>query len=172
MIVSLTGFMGCGKSSVGVTLQTLLCCNLIDLDTYIEQKAGMSIPEIFSTKGEPAFRQMELDSLKEIVSATPEDETLILSLGGGTIMTPECTEIVKEHTVCIYLQATIDTLVSTLTGYESGRPMLSGATDLRKRIEDLMEKRADVYKTTAHHIVNIDNISYEDTAKEIAGLIR
>lgn len=163
--------MGCGKSSVGKTLQALLDCSLIDLDTYIEQKAGITIPEIFKNEGEPVFRQMELDSLKEIVAAADNSNTVILSLGGGTIMTPECARIVRENTTCIYLQATIDTLVSTLTGYESGRPMLSGTSDLRTRIEDLMAKRADVYKTTAHHIVNIDNVSYEDTAKEIAGLV-
>lgn len=170
MIISLTGFMGCGKSSVGKTLRTLLSCNLLDLDTYIEEKAGKTIPEIFKEEGEPAFRQMELDSLKEICDNAKEDEDIILSLGGGAVMTPECAAIVHEKTACVYLRATIDTLVSTLTGYESGRPMLSGATDLRTRIEELMQKRAAVYEQTAHYIVDIDGISYEDTSKEIASL--
>lgn len=173
MIISLTGFMGCGKSSVGKELQALLCCNLIDLDTYIEEKEGKKIPEIFAEQGEPAFRKMELDCLSEIVNAHDPKDFVILSLGGGTIMTPACAEIVKASTTCIYLQAQIETLVSVLTGGEvEKRPMLSGATDVRKRIEDLMQKRADVYKTTAHHIVDIENLSYAEIASKIADLIR
>jgi len=172
MIISLTGFMGCGKSSVGKTLQTLLNCNLIDLDDYIETKQDKKITDIFAEDGEPAFRQMELDSLKEIVESVSPTEDVILSLGGGTIMTPACAEIVKESTTCIYLRATIDTLVATLTGYESNRPMLSGDQDLRTKIESLMAKRADVYSTTAHYIVDIDGVSYEDTSKEIVSLVK
>ena len=60
--------MGCGKSSVGRELSALLCWSYADLDAVIEEKAGRSIPEIFASDGEAAFRQMELDSLKDLVS--------------------------------------------------------------------------------------------------------
>ena len=60
--------MGCGKSSVGRKLSALLCWSYADLDAVIEGKAGCSIPEIFSSEGEAAFRQMELDALKDLVS--------------------------------------------------------------------------------------------------------
>ena len=59
--------MGCGKSSVGRRLSQLLCCPFMDLDDVIVESAGRSIPEIFATEGEPAFRQMELEALKEMV---------------------------------------------------------------------------------------------------------
>ena len=59
--------MGCGKSSVGRELSELLCCPFMDLDDAIVESAGRSIPEIFATEGEPAFRQMELEALKEMV---------------------------------------------------------------------------------------------------------
>ena len=67
MIISLIGFMGCGKSSVGRRLSELLCCPFMDLDAVIEEQTGRSIPEIFATDGEAAFRQMELDTLTTIV---------------------------------------------------------------------------------------------------------
>ena len=56
--------MGCGKSSVGRELARLLCCPFMDLDEVIEERSGRSIPEIFATDGEAAFRQMELKYLK------------------------------------------------------------------------------------------------------------
>ena len=65
--ISLIGFMGCGKSSVGKILATLLPeYRLIDLDTYIEEKRGLTIPEIFNEYGEAAFRRMEREALEEI----------------------------------------------------------------------------------------------------------
>ena len=60
--------MGCGKSSVGRRLSQLLCCPFMDLDQVIEERAGRSIPEIFASEGEEAFRSMELDALRNIVS--------------------------------------------------------------------------------------------------------
>ena len=60
--------MGCGKSSVGRKLSALLCWSYADLDAIIEKAAGRTIPEIFTSEGEAAFRQMELDALKDLVS--------------------------------------------------------------------------------------------------------
>ena len=61
MVIALTGFMGCGKSSVGRELSTLLGIPLIDLDQYIEKKTGRSIPDIFAQDGETAFRVVKQD---------------------------------------------------------------------------------------------------------------
>ena len=62
--------MGCGKSSVGRRLSELLCCPFMDLDSVIEEQAGRSIPEIFASDGEAAFRQMELDALRSIIQCS------------------------------------------------------------------------------------------------------
>ena len=144
--------MGCGKSSVGRKLSALLCWSYADLDAVIEGKAGCSIPEIFSSEGEAAFRQMELDALKDLVSDhadamgpslcgqrgstvsdTPPEASepgkMILSLGGGTVMTPECAELVHGQTLCIYLRASVETLVKHLESEAEGRPMLASGGD-------------------------------------------
>ena len=66
LIISLIGFMGCGKSSVGRRLSQLLCCPFIDLDNVIEEREGRTIAEIFATKGEAGFRQLESQALQDI----------------------------------------------------------------------------------------------------------
>ncbi|MGM9748661.1 MAG: shikimate kinase [Candidatus Cryptobacteroides sp.] len=187
MVLALTGFMGCGKSSVGRRLRTLLSCDYVDLDSYIEDAQGRSIPEIFASEGEVAFRSLELSSLRSLLSFRPSsgqfssarpdaphfscspdgplpsrtlnDKPLIISLGGGTLTTPSCASLVKENTFCIYLRASIDTLLSNLKEDYASRPMLDGATDeaaLRRRIASLMDARAAIYESTAALIVDID----------------
>ena len=67
MIIALTGFMGCGKSSVGRELSTLLGIPVVDLDKYIEQRAGKRIPDIFAESGESGFRELETAALHEVL---------------------------------------------------------------------------------------------------------
>ena len=168
--------MGCGKSSVGRELSKLLCCPFMDLDDVIEDKSGRTIPDIFATDGEAVFRQMELDALQE---TTIQEETLVLALGGGTVMTPECAELVHGHTLCIYLKASVETLVKHLEGEAEGRPMLTSGGDegispsdaLRKRITELMALRSETYEKTAHIILDTDGKSIEAIASEIISLI-
>lgn len=180
--ISLIGFMGCGKSSVGKILASLLPdCHLIDLDTYIEEKQGKNIPEIFNEYGEAAFRRMEREALEEIFSA-PDRPRAILSLGGGTVTSEQCRQLIRQHTDCFYLRATTDTLLANLEGHSDGRPMLnptqpveapstevsSEREALRRRIESLMQTRSPQYIATAHHIIDING----QTFAQIAALIK
>lgn len=215
--------MGCGKSSVGKILATLLPeCRLIDLDTYIEEKQGKDIPEIFNEYGEAAFRRMEREALEEIFSDKSRPRA-ILSLGGGTVTSEQCRQLIRQHTDCFYLRATTDTLLDNLEGHSDGRPMLnpvqparfdastSSATDeeynvdnrhsnslkmsepvaervvrlgsptieaqstetssereaLRHRIESLMQTRSPQYLATAHHIIDIDGLSFAQIAEAV-----
>ena len=112
--------MGCGKSSIGKVLSKLLGCTLIDSDDWIEQREGRKIKEIFATDGEAHFRKLEVNAIKELVSVNADSQRkgsidLILSLGGGTVTTPEAAEIIHGHTLCIYLKASTETLVDNLT---------------------------------------------------------
>jgi shikimate kinase len=175
MIITLTGFMGCGKSSVGRCLSELLCCPFIDLDEAICDRAGKSIPEIFASEGETEFRKLEAETLRSILTPSGTVRTekqslplqaMVIALGGGTVMTPECSEIVKEISVCIYLKASIDTLVRHLETEASGRPMLQGDS-LRSRIEELMNIRTETYESIAHITIETDGKSVEAIAEEI-----
>ena len=179
--------MGCGKSSVGRRLSELLCCPFMDLDSVIEAETGRSIPEIFASEGEGTFRRMEKETLDKVISAS--SGMLILSLGGGTVMTKECAEMIKEKTTCVYLRASIDTLAEHLEGETSNRPMLSQTRSqsakpdsgqvqkteditLRERISTLMAKRSSTYEGTAHHIIDIDGKQIDDIAEDIRKAVR
>ena len=174
MILSITGFMGCGKSSVGRKLSQLLCCPFMDLDEMIEDEAGKSIPEIFAEVGESGFRKMEHRILSSVLSVKTEEGTTskileIISLGGGTVMTRECAEIVRERTLCVYLRASIQTLAEHLEGETQGRPMLSG--NVQERITELMAQRSETYEKTAHIIIDTDGMTIEGIASKIVTLI-
>ena len=78
--VILTGFMGCGKSTIGRILAEKRGQELLDTDHYIEQKQGRSISDIFATQGEEAFRDMETEALRELIQ---KQEPLVIALGGG-----------------------------------------------------------------------------------------
>ena len=200
MIITLTGFMGCGKSSVGRCLSELLCYPFIDLDDAICERAGKSIPEIFASEGETGFRRLETEVLHSILSPSgavrgeeqslpsramgpslcgqrgstvlhPSLHPMVLALGGGTVMTPECRETVENESTCIYLKASIDTLVDHLRAEASGRPMLQGES-LRARIEELMQQRSETYERTAHITIETDGKSIKAIAEEIINRLK
>ncbi len=158
--------MGCGKSSVGRRLSELLCCRFVDLDEMIEGHECRTIPEIFATEGEAGFRAIEAGALGMIMDeySSSTEGNLVVALGGGTVMTPECAELVHENTYCIYLRATVDTLVKNLEGEAAGRPMLQSPADLRTRINALMSVRSSVYESVAHQIIETDGKTIADIA--------
>ena len=81
-------------------------------------------------------------------------------------MTPECAELVREQTMCIYLRTSVDTLVARLANEAAGRPLLQ-SDDLHTRIETLMKQRSHIYESTAHHIINTDSFSIDEVAQSI-----
>ena len=166
MLITLTGFMGSGKTTVGKVLADFLGCPFYDLDALVVKKAGRSIPEIFADGGEAAFRTLEAKVLRQAVEKYAES-TAILSLGGGTLGTPASARLVAEKTTCIYLRASVDTLAARLAPEAAGRPLLRGAPDLRDRIAALLAGREDVYASTAHVTVDTDGLSPEQIADEI-----
>ena len=81
-------------------------------------------------------------------------------------MTPECAELVHDNTLCIYLRASLETLVAHLESEASSRPLLS-VTTLKDRISELMALRSATYEKTAHVIIDTDGRSIESIAQEI-----
>lgn len=144
-------------------------CFYFDLDDTIEMEEGMSINEIFETRGEAAFRMLELEYLDRIIDDYRDfPTTMVLSLGGGTVTTPQCAELVKKNCTCIYLRASVDELVRNLqiVGTDN-RPLLSDATDLRAKVESLMAQRSALYEKCADIILDIDGLSPEEIAEKV-----
>ena len=217
MIITLIGMMGCGKSSVGRKLSRLLSLPFVDLDDYIEEREGRSIRDIFESDGEASFRKMELEALTEILfqesssepnqdagepgeespqTDYPQAKDMILALGGGTLTTPECAELVAEHTFCIYLKTSADELFRRLESESATRPMLNSNTatsdaahrnvpvgssegtpqnssdthrqQLHQRITQLLSQREPIYEKTARRTIATDGLSIPKIAEKIS----
>src|SRR5579871_148086 len=87
--IYLVGFMGCGKSTVGRALAEELGWKFTDLDEEIERGAQTTISEIFATRGEPAFRELESAALREHVRVVRMGRPQVISLGGGAFLSEE-----------------------------------------------------------------------------------
>ena len=103
-----------------------------------------------------------------------EETAVVLALGGGTVVNPECAEMVKEKTLCVYLRASVNTLAERLANETAQRPLLSDINNqpggdclLRKRIEELLCRRAATYENTAHIIIDTDGKSIDEICSEI-----
>ncbi len=160
MMITLTGFMGSGKTTVGRVLADALGCLFLDLDDLIVKKAGKTIPEIFAQDGEPAFRQLEARLLRQTVEKYAES-TVVLALGGGAVTTPAAATLLHEKTVCIYLRATLETLLQRLSGETAGRPLADDAMAGR------LAAREPLYEETAHVIIDTDGLAPDEVADEI-----
>ena len=160
MMITLTGFMGSGKTTVGKVLADFLGCPFLDLDDLVVKKAGKSIPEIFEQDGEPAFRELEARLLRQTVAKYAES-TAVLALGGGAILAPASAALLRDKTVCIYLRATIDTLLARLEGETAGRPLADASLAAR------LAAREPLYEETAHVTIDTDGLSPDEVADEI-----
>ena len=160
MMITLTGFMGSGKTTVGRLLADALGCPFMDLDDLVVKKAGKSIPDIFAQDGEPAFRQLEAQVLRKTVDKYAES-TAVLALGGGAVLAPASAALLREKTVCIYLRATLDTLLARLEGETAGRPLADAS------LADRLASREVIYEETAHVIIDTDGLSPDEVADEI-----
>lgn len=161
--IILIGFMACGKSSVGRRLSQAIDLEFLDTDSLIEQKVGTSISDIFSTQGEPAFRTMETECLKELINR--EGGAFVLSVGGGLPIREENRRLLSQIGTVIYLRVTPDTVFMRVRNDKS-RPLLQ-TTNPRGRIMDMMNARKQFYEDAADYVLEADNKSFEAIIDEI-----
>lgn len=161
--IILTGFMGCGKSSVGFKLSYYLRRTLLDTDKWIEKKQGMSISEIFDKYGESAFRQMETDCLKELLQT---EDHQIIATGGGLPIREENHELLKQLGWVYYLKVTPEVVYERLQG-DTTRPLLQGDNPMEK-IESLLNVREPVYEQCADFVIEVSGKTFEEILEEIA----
>ena len=160
--IILIGFMGCGKSSVGIKLSYRLKRTIIDTDKWIEKKQKTTISEIFAGDGEAAFRQMETECLKELIKTA---DGQIISVGGGLPMKEENHALLKELGRVIYLKITPEAVYERLKG-DTTRPLLQ-VEDPMQRISEFLAYRGPVYEKCADVIIEVSDKSFEDILEQI-----
>ncbi|MFC1621531.1 shikimate kinase, partial [Candidatus Omnitrophota bacterium] len=131
--IVLVGFMGTGKTVVAKLLAQKLKREFLELDAIIEEREDMSIKDIFEKKGEPYFRKIE----KEVVKEASQKQDIVISAGGGAIIDEENFKALKPNSIIICLQASPDTIMQRTKGNVC-RPLLN-VPDPKKKIEDLLK---------------------------------
>lgn len=125
MKISLLGYMTSGKSSIGKLLENNGFKN-VDLDEYIEEKVGQEIHQIFKEKGELYFRQLERESLQEVLAMEGD---WVISLGGGTPCYYDNIDLINRSSVSVYLQVSIKELVRRISQFKSTRPLVKDRSE-------------------------------------------
>ena len=145
-MVFLVGMMGAGKTSLGKALAKQTGLPFLDTDAYIKVQTGISIPEIFSTKGEAAFRKMEEECFNAL---TPKAQWI--ATGGGFPCFNDLMEKMKQLGTVVYLKLTPEELHGRIQSY-SNRPLLQTSEPLNE-LSRLLNERAEIYER-ADFIIN------------------
>lgn len=160
--IVLIGFMGCGKTTVGIELAKQNNMTFIDTDTKIELEEHMTVKEIFNHFSEKHFRQLETNQLEKLLKTT---NNAIISTGGGIVIREENRLLLKKIGTVIYLKTSEQELIKRLQN-DTKRPLLK-QQKLDDAVTNLLTLRIPIYENLADIIINTDGKTVENITKEI-----
>ena len=164
--IVLVGLMGAGKTSVGKRLAALLGVPFTDSDNRIVEAAGMSIPEIFASLGETAFRDGERRVIARLLAERPG----VLATGGGAFIEARTRKEIAARATSVWLRADLETLWERVRD-RPGRPLLQTA-DPKGTLADLERKRAPLYALADVTVDSRRGVSHEAMARAIVAAVR
>ncbi|MFO0611341.1 MAG: 3-dehydroquinate synthase [Polyangiaceae bacterium] len=163
--VLLWGPPGVGKSTVASRVAASMGRDAVDLDAELERSLGASIPEIFATRGEPAFREAERAAVRAVLE---REDGPIVALGGGALVDPAVRDEALERGVVVTLTARLDVLVARLAGVRN-RPLLGVEDDARAaRMSRLLSDRRSAYEVGAARLEVSDALLDDVVARVLA----
>ena len=162
----LIGFMGSGKSSVGREIARRGCFRFFDTDAIIRHKYGKSISEIFSDRGEAAFRDEEHSLLKGLRNS----RGIILATGGGIVLQPRNLPLLRQLGVVVWLTADEQTLWLRVRQNPT-RPLLQ-TENPRETLRKLSSERAAIYRSIADLTVDSTGLSHAEVADKILSSVQ
>ena len=148
--IVLVGMMGAGKTHIGRILAENLGLNFYDSDQLIEERAGLSIPEIFERYGEEKFRMSEHKTISETLERGP----MVLSTGGGALLNPETVTLLQDRTHIVWINAPIELMWSRVK--DGGHRPLLQTENPRQTLEELLEARKPLYEQAHIKVINDD----------------
>jgi len=166
MNIFIVGPMGSGKSTVGKIISSELFLNFFDTDEEIEARTGASIDWIFDLEGEEGFRKRESKILEEMV----QQNSIVLSTGGGIILSESNRELLSSRGTVFYLATPIAVQLER-TSKDKDRPLLKNG-DPGKILEELHVARENLYEGVADYIVNTEGKSSQEVSTEIIKLVK
>ena len=164
--ITLIGFMGTGKTSIGKLLSERLMRNFIDVDELIEQQIGKPISKILS-EGEEKFRRLEREKIKFL----REKKNCVISCGGGIVLSKENMVILQQISDIILLEASKETIFRHITSDGKEKRPLLNKEDPLNEIENILRIRKPLYDKFASFRIIIDNKSIEDIVNEIIEIL-
>lgn len=164
--VILIGFMGCGKTTVGLRLSYRLRRTVIDTDKEIEREEKRTISDIFATDGEAYFRDRETACLRKLIESANNQ---IISVGGGLPMREENRRLLHELGQVFYLRAKGETIYERVKD-DTTRPLLQGDDPLTK-IRTLLNERDPYYRESADVVIAVDGKEFEQILDEIEACV-
>ena len=169
MIISLIGYMGCGKSHISKLLSDKLNLKLIDLDKEIIACHNMPIAEIFAKKGEIFFRKQERAILNEILNTETD---CVLSVGGGTPAYYDNISLINDKSTSVYLRTSVKILTERLLKQKQKRPLIANIPDeqLSEFIGQHLFERQQFYSRAKHTVIT-DRKTPEEICLEIAKIL-
>jgi shikimate kinase len=159
--VLLIGMMGAGKTTVGEALSARLGWKHLDSDAQVQATTGRTIPEIFATDGEAAFRAEESKALAEAVAG---EKPAVISVAGGAVLDTANRELLRRSGPVVWLRADPGTL-ATRVGSGAGRPLLDA--DPKGNLRRLYETRRPVYEALADLTIDVDDLDPGQVASRI-----
>ncbi|WP_416193623.1 shikimate kinase [Nitrobacter sp. TKz-YC01] len=162
--LALVGMMGAGKSTIGRRLAARLRMRFVDADAEIELAAGMPIPEIFDTHGEPHFRDGEARVIARLLNGGP----IVLATGGGAVLREETRARLSERAVSIWLKADAEVILRRVRR-RADRPLLQTA-DPAETIKRLIAEREPIYQQADITVASRD-VPYEWIVDECISLL-
>ena len=160
--ITLVGFMGSGKTTIGRELARLLAMDQIDIDRVIEERAGTTITRIFEEHGEPYFRELERKTAAEM---NARKNAVVFCSGGGFVLDDRNIETVKKNGPVVWLKASPGVIHQRIVN-EGNRPVLKDGITV-ENIQARMEKRLVHYEKAADLIVDTDGKTTEQISLEI-----
>lgn len=156
--IFLIGPMGAGKSTIGRQLAQMLNMDFLDSDSVIEERAGADIDWIFDIEGEAGFRKRE----ERIINELTQSQGLVLSTGGGTVLSKDNRNALSARGIVVYLETTVDKQFER-TQRDKKRPLLQ-TEDPYQVLQELAKVRNPLYEEIADITLQTD----DQTAKVVA----
>ncbi|WP_456274062.1 shikimate kinase [Bacillus sp. AK031] len=163
-MIFLIGFMGAGKTTVGLELSKKLGWSCFDMDRMIEEQYGMPVREIFRKFGESEFRKIETKILLEL-----KGDQCIITTGGGVPGKEVNRSLMKQKGTVIWLNCSFDEIAKRIVGDET-RPLLEGKA--LEEVKDLYTKRLALYKAAADYEIETLGLSVSGTVKKVLSCLK
>jgi shikimate kinase len=162
--IVLVGFMGTGKTTIATAVANRLKMRYVSIDDLIEKKENRTINEIFQKSGEGYFRDVESVVIRDVSCM----EGLVIDTGGGAVMREENMSYLKSGGIVVCLSADEGTVMERTKKYKH-RPLLN-VEDPKRRIRDLLAKRAPFY-AKADHTIDTEKFTAKQVVEQIVEIV-